>query len=497
MAMTLALIEGIVLCAAVCGTTFLFARPVLTDWTAVAAVLGQAFVVSLCGIVPFYYSDLYDRRTVRNFDQFASRLGQALGLAFILLTAFYMLFPDARIAEGPFASSLLIIVALLFPLRAVSDGVMGSHPFVRRALILGTSSLARMLIEEIQAQPHCRYAIVGVADDATARAERPFPHRLLGPLEHLGKIIEEVCPDRIIVAVDERRGRFPVSHLLEARARGSTVEDGIEVYERLTGKIAIESLTPSSLLFSRGFRKSRLDLTVGRGISLLASLVGLVGLAPVLGLIALAIKLESPGPVFFVQDRVGWGGRRFKLVKFRTMHPAAGPTSEWARDNGHRITRVGKYLRKFRLDELPNLVNILRGDMNLVGPRPHPASNFELLVMVARNTPECGEQIPYYSLRSMVRPGITGWAQVRYRYANDLEEEIEKMRYDLYYVKHMSLSLDLRILFETVKIILMGHGSGAPDASPNQGAHESEGVMTLRRRLEQERNVTELVEEMR
>lgn len=487
MEMTLALIEGIVLFAAVGGTTFLFARPVLTGWTAVAAVLGQAFVVSLCGIVPFYYSDLYDRRTVRNFDRFASQLDQAFGLAFILLAASYMLFPDARIAEGPFASSLLIIVALLLPLRAVSYGLMRSRVFLKRVLILGTGPLARSLVEEIEAHPHCRYAIVGVADDATAPAERPFPHRVFGPLEHLGKIIEEVRPDRIIVAVDERRGRLPVNHLLEARAHGITVEDGIEVYERLTGKIAIESLAPSRLIFSRGFRKSHLDLAVGRGISLVTSLVGLVGLAPVLGLIALAIRLDSRGSVFFVQDRVGWGGRRFKLIKFRTMRPAAGPTSEWARDNGHRITRVGKYLRKFRLDELPQLVNILRGDMNLVGPRPHPASNFELLVMVARNTPECGEQIPYYSLRSMVRPGITGWAQVRYRYANDLEEEIEKMRYDLYYVKHMSLSLDLRILFETVRIILMGHGSGAPDAYRTEAPVGVSGQLTLRPQIERER----------
>jgi len=146
------------------------------------------------------------------------------------------------------------------------------------------------------------------------------------------------------------------------------------------------------------------------------------------------------------------------------MHPAPGKTSEWVRDNGERITRVGRWLRKFRLDELPQFVNILRGDMNLVGPRPHPASNFELLVLVSRNAPEHGEAIPYYSLRSLVRPGVTGWAQVRYRYANDLEEEIEKMRYDLYYIKHQSLWLDLRILFDTAKIVLAGSRSGSDEA---------------------------------
>jgi lipopolysaccharide/colanic/teichoic acid biosynthesis glycosyltransferase len=159
--------------------------------------------------------------------------------------------------------------------------------------------------------------------------------------------------------------------------------------------------------------------------------------------------------VFFVQERVGLRGKRFRLIKFRTMYPANGKTSEWVRDNHDRITRVGKWLRRFRLDELPQFVNILRGDMGLVGPRPHPVSNFELFLA----------KIPYYSLRTAVRPGLTGWAQVRYGYANNLEEETEKMQYDLYYIKHMSLWLDLRVVLETAKIVLMGHGSQTPRAA--------------------------------
>jgi lipopolysaccharide/colanic/teichoic acid biosynthesis glycosyltransferase len=176
------------------------------------------------------------------------------------------------------------------------------------------------------------------------------------------------------------------------------------------------------------------------------SLVGLIVCAPVFAAIALAIKLESAGPVFFVQERVGLYGRRFRLFKFRTMLPVSGQTSEWERDNHDRITRVGRWLRKFRLDELPQFINVLRGEMNLVGPRPHPVSNSDLFIA----------NIPYYSLRCLVRPGVTGWAQVRYGYANGLEEEIEKMRYDLFYIKHLSFELDLRILFETVKLVLFG-----------------------------------------
>jgi lipopolysaccharide/colanic/teichoic acid biosynthesis glycosyltransferase len=289
----------------------------------------------------------------------------------------------------------------------------------------------------------------------------PFRYPLLGSLERLGEIIQEAHPDQIIVALSDRRGRLPDGQLLDCRVQGIVAEDGVEVYERLTGKLAIESLTPSSFIYSKDFRKPRVTLAFGRGISVLASVIGLVGFAPLFGLIALAIKLDSRGPVFFVQDRIGRYGRSFKLIKFRTMHPAGRNTSEWAKDNSHRITRVGKWLRKFRLDELPQFVNVLRGEMNLVGPRPHPTSNFELFVLVSRNTSECGTPIPYYSLRSMVRPGITGWAQVCYRYANDLEEELEKLRYDLYYIKHLSIWLDLRILFETVKIVLLGREAGA------------------------------------
>jgi lipopolysaccharide/colanic/teichoic acid biosynthesis glycosyltransferase len=192
---------------------------------------------------------------------------------------------------------------------------------------------------------------------------------------------------------------------------------------------------------------------VARLSSLAVALVGLVCLAPLLLLISLLIKLDSRGPALFVQERLGAAGRRFRLLKFRTMHPAENHESEWENDNTHRITRVGRWLRKSRLDELPQFFNVLKGDMNIVGPRPHPACNFELFVLAARNTPESGLQIPYYSLRSSVRPGITGWAQVRYRYANNLDEELEKLRFDLYYLKHYSLWLDIRIMLETALMI--------------------------------------------
>jgi exopolysaccharide biosynthesis polyprenyl glycosylphosphotransferase len=453
----LALLEAVSIIAALCLTT-----AHLATGSYITLPFMQAGLLSLCWIVVFYYADLYELREVRSFSQFLDRFPMAAGIALIVTSLVLALVPALRMPLDLMASSLLLIPGLIMPVRAAWYEAMTRHPLLERVLLLGATPLARTLIEELEARPHC--AVIGVVDDAITAPWFPRRYPLLGPLGHLDRIVEKVRPDRIIVAITERQRKLPVQQLLMSRVRGILVEDGLEVYERLTGKLAIESLTTSSLVFSKEFKKSRFHQAVGRAVSLFVSVIGLVGCAPLFALIVLAIKLDSPGPVFFIQDRIGMNGRRFQLFKFRTMHPASGKTSEWVRDNGERITRVGRWLRKFRLDELPQFMNILRGEMNLVGPRPHPASNHDLLVLVSRNVPECGEPIPYYTLRSMVRPGVTGWAQVRYRYANDIEEEIEKMRYDLYYIKHMSVWFDLRILFETVKIVLAGSRSGATAA---------------------------------
>jgi exopolysaccharide biosynthesis polyprenyl glycosylphosphotransferase len=470
MAVILALVEMGSIFAAACAIVFVGLRPVLTSSVDVAAALVQAFVLSLSCVIAFYLNDLYDLRMVPSFARFASQLPRSLSFALILLAGFYLLLPPSTIAEGRLIWSGLIGFGLVLPLRAVSYAVIRSRPFLEHVLILGTGPLASKLIEEIETQPHRRYTIVGVVDEGTALRESPFRYFLAGTFEQLGKIVDLVRPHRIIVALTERRGRLPVDQLVEAQMRRIVVEDGVEAYERLTGKLAIEALSPSDLIFSRDLRKSRFGAMVGQVLSLFAALAGLIGLAPLFGLIALAIKLDSRGPVFFVQERVGQWERPFKLIKFRTMHPCQEKTSEWEWDNLDRVTRVGKWLRKFRLDELPQFVNILRGDMNIVGPRPHPVSNFDLFVA----------QIPLYSFRAMVRPGLTGWAQIRYGYANNLDEETEKMRYDLYYMKHMSLWFDLRILFDTVKIALSGRQTGpvdgfrtAPGADRRRQVHQT------------------------
>src|SRR5438552_17273639 len=363
------------------------------------------------------------------------------------MSTVWILAPEAPLSGHSLVASLLVMVGFLLG-RRLGPAVRRRRHVGERVLILGTSALARETREAIERRPDLRYAVVGVVDNA----------------KNLGRVVQATRPDRIVVGLAERRGRLPLYALLEARARGIMVEDAAETYERLTGKLALEALSPSSVIFSPDFHPSRLHLALSRALSLLASVIGLIVLAPVLSLIVLLIKLDPRGPVFFVQERVGLCGRSFKLIKFRTMHPVSRPKSEWERDNCDRITRVGKWLRRFRLDELPQLVNVLRGDMNLAGPRPHPQTNLELMILAVRNVSELsGEAIPYYSLRCSVRPGITGWAQIRYGYANTLEEEMEKIRYDFYYLKHMSFWLDLQILFETVRIVLSG-GSRSGDA---------------------------------
>ena len=319
--------------------------------------------------------------------------------------------------------------------------------------------LAEQLIREIDARPGCRRLVVGVLDDAAPSPDDSASHFFAGPVSRLQPIVDELRPHRIVVAFAERRGKAPMRALLDTYvSRGVAVEDVTEYYERFTGKLAIEWLTPRRVMASGKFQPTQFQRTFARLLSLVVALVALVMLAPLLAVIAIAIKLDSRGPVLFAHHRVGLHGRPFTLLKFRTMHDGRARRSEWEGDNRDHVTRVGTWLRRFRLDELPQFVNLLRGEMNLVGPRPHPVSNLELLTLVARNLNEvAGAAVGCYALRLIVPPGITGWAQVRYRYANNLDEEIEKLRYDLHYVKNLSPWLDLRIMAETIGVIVRGH----------------------------------------
>jgi exopolysaccharide biosynthesis polyprenyl glycosylphosphotransferase len=344
------------------------------------------------------------------------------------------------------AYDVILLVALVVFARFVAREV---RPRRARIIILGAGAMAARLIEEIESSDPRRYDVAGVVDNQEPEPGSNLRERWLGRSDALAEIVARVQPAEIVVAIENRRDGLPLQSLLESRVSGIDVEDALEFYERITGKMAIEAIRPSTLIMSKGFRNHGAPEVTARIVSILIAIVGLILFAPVLAAIALLVKIDSQGPVLFVQPRAGRHGRPFGLLKFRTMHPTDERPSEWVLDNVHRITRVGKYLRRFRLDELPQLINVLRGEMNLVGPRPHPTSNHATFM----------EHIAYYGLRSTVRPGVTGWAQCCYGYANNLEEETEKMRYDLFYIKNRSLWLDAKIIFWTVGIMLFGQGA--------------------------------------
>jgi exopolysaccharide biosynthesis polyprenyl glycosylphosphotransferase len=410
----------------------------------------QAMTWTLCVLFAFHLTDLYALRRVKTFAQFLARLPRAAIFAVLFDGAIQLLVPVLRVPWRQCAEILVVTALLLLPIRAVLHHLLDTHPFSRRILILGTTELAGKLVREMTTVPDLRDVAIGVADDGSGAFRPELPSLSLGSIDNLSSIIEGFDPDLIVCALAERHDLVLMRELLKPRVRGIPVEDGVAAYERLTGKIPIEHATPRAILFSKTSGSFWLALTMARALSVFVAACGLALISPLLLPIALLIKLDSDGPVFFLHERVGLGGRPFKLIKFRTM-TSGGAQSEWAADNGHRTTRAGRWLRRFRIDEVPQFLNILRGDMNLVGPRPHPLSNIELF----------NERIPYYGVRCSVRPGVTGWAQIRYGYANNLSEETEKMRYDLHYIKHISFALDLRILFETVKVVIEGGRSAA------------------------------------
>jgi len=273
---------------------------------------------------------------------------------------------------------------------------------------------------------------------------------VIGDYTQIFSIVKAGGVDRIIVALDERRGKFPLEQLLSCRLKGVPVDDGMAFTEQLAGKLSVENLHPSFLIFSDGFKSSDIFKRVKRGIDILASLVALTLFFPITLLISLAIRLDSKGPIIYEQERAGEDEKIFRLLKFRSMRvDAEAGVPVWASVDDPRMTRVGRVIRKLRLDEIPQMINVLKGEMSFVGPRPERPFFVK----------ELEKEVRYYSQRHVIKPGITGWAQIMYRYGASKEDALQKLKYDLYYIKHMSIVLDLMIIFETVKIVLLGKGA--------------------------------------
>ncbi len=417
------------------------------DNNLLTAVWKAAVVTAVC-LLCLYYNDLYDLTVVRSAREMFIRLLQGVGAASILIALIYLAAPSLMVADGAFLPAAAIFLTGILAWRLV---VVRMAPFGERILIVGTDTTAQTVARQVLAQQDFPYQIIGFIDHDPARVgESVVNPRIVGTPADIEQLVSTHGIDRIFVGMSDRRGKLPIRELLRAKLSGVRVEDVNSVYERLTGKLLVEDLRPSWLIFSDDFRASRLTRQTKRIFDLLLALIGLVLGAPLMLFTAVAVWLESGGPVLYRQERMGLNGRVFPLYKFRSMRQDAEQgTPIWASAVDDRVTMVGRFIRKTRLDELPQLWNVLRGDMSFVGPRP------ERPFFVA----QLAEQIPFYEQRHAVRPGITGWAQVKYRYGASIEDSLEKLRYDLYYVKHLSLTFDLTILFDTVKVVLFAKGA--------------------------------------
>ena len=419
----------------------------------------KILVVAAVFITCMYYFDLYDSSVLSNRREVLIRLAQVPGTMCILLAVVYYLYPPLKLGRGIILIGLLFVVIILSFWRGLFLEFNARPQFAERTMIFGDEPSTSRLFRELNTRPELGLRVVGrvlVAGrgsyelDCQGSTSNGACDGALTDEEFLAAIRRERV-NRIIVALDDRRGRLPVELLLSLKGRGVLIQDGTEFYEQITGKIPIESLRLGALLFSSGFHISRFLEIYKRSASILVSIVGLILSLPLLPFVALAIKLTSPGCLLYRQKRVGQNDVVFYCYKFRTMRADAeadtGPT--WAGDEDQRITSVGRFLRSTRLDEIPQLWNVLKGDMSLVGPRPERPEFIEWLK----------KEIPYYNLRHTVRPGITGWAQTRYKYGNSIEDTTEKLRYDLFYIKNMAPGLDALILFQTIKTILLARGA--------------------------------------
>ena len=364
----------------------------------------------------------------------------ALGLAVIAY-----IFPRVLMGNNAAVLGLLLVTAALFGWRIIYAWLV-QRPYLReRVYVLGVGERAQRLVNGLRSRAELGVEVAGWSGDVEGALTRETI------AAHLMELLHGHRVHRVIVAMADRRGTLPVMEILHLRLSGIKIEEATSWLEKISGRIEIDNLYPSWLIFADGFRFSAGFMLLRRLIAIAAAGVLLLVVLPILPLVILAIKLDSRGPILYRQRRVGLDGKVFYCYKFRTMRQdaEADTGATWASDDDPRITKVGKFLRTARLDEIPQLWCVVKGDMSFVGPRPERPEFVEMLA----------KEIPFYAVRNAVRPGITGWAQVRYKYGNTVADSKEKLQYDLYYIKNMSLGLDLMIMFQTVKTVLLGRGA--------------------------------------
>lgn len=412
--------------------------------------LAKAGFSTLVCMLCMYYFDLYSSSVLSNRRETLTRLVQVLGTVCLLMAASFYVYPGVRLGRGLFVTWLALAILLLAFWRTFFLALNSLPWFAQRTLVLGEGPLAVSLVREIRSRPELGLDLVGCVSTVEGDGFGIGLPRL-GAVGDLEAVVRDHRVHRILLATRERGDNLPVAELLQLKSRGVVLQDGAELYEEVAGRVCLAALVPSQLLFIRGFHLSRAMSIYKRTLSIGGAIVGIVAAGPLMALIALAVRLDSAGPAIFRQKRVGRDGRVFTMYKFRSMwhDPEANGGARPATADDERITRVGRWLRRTRLDELPQLFNILRGDMYFIGPRPF--------------TPELeqtfSQQIPYYTYRWTMRPGATGWAQVQHGYCETLDDNRAKLSYDLFYIKNISFGLDSMILVQTAKILLLGRGA--------------------------------------
>lgn len=410
-----------------------------------------ALASAVCLLILYFY-DLYDYIVMTNRRELLLRLVQALGIAWVLLAVLFYFAPPLLIGRGVSVISVPIVLTLLLGWRVCIHLLTGHPEIGEKILVVGTGQTALDTAEAVWERRDAGYRIVGFVSENGAK-----PRTKLGKSEIIGRaidlegIIRNEKIDRVVIAVHERRGAFPTEALLKMSLAGDvSIEECTSFFERITGKVHVDMLRPSWLIFAGRRRGSPIRVIIRETVHRLLALIGFVFSLPIALVTAIAIKLESSGPVFYKQERVGKNGQTFKLYKFRSMKTdaEADGTPIWAATNDERTTRVGRIIRKTRIDEIPQFWNILKGEMNFVGPRPERPHFVKQLAI----------EIPFYEHRHLVAPGLTGWAQIKYPYGASVSDAIQKLQYDLYYIKNQSLALDMMIVVETVKTILFGRG---------------------------------------
>ncbi|SFS16824.1 sugar transferase, PEP-CTERM system associated/exopolysaccharide biosynthesis polyprenyl glycosylphosphotransferase [Granulicella pectinivorans] len=402
--------------------------------------------ITALSLILSYYFDLYEPQIVSGRTEIYFRILLVLGFDCFILALVIFLYPAVMISQWVYALGFALLTPVLIVWRNAYDWLLSHRQFRERVYVLGAGEQAHNIVATIRSRSDIGMEVVGWSGAELNKEERK--ETWIQDLDRLSK--GKHALQRIIVAVEDGRGELPVQELLMLRFQGIAVEGVGELNEKLSGKIQLDGLRPSNFLYSEGFRIRASQQMMRNIVSTVAASVGLLLFLPVFPIVALLVKCTSGGPLFFRQTRIGIGGKTFQVIKFRSMFTDAESCgAKWATKNDPRVTRFGMFMRKTRLDEIPQLWNVVRGDMNFVGPRPERPEF----------VPWLEEQLPFYYLRHLIRPGLTGWAQVRYGYGATLEETKEKLQHDLYYLKHMSLGLDLLIMFETIKTIVRRRGA--------------------------------------